>query len=150
MTGALIPGLHAAAAVCLQANHYGNRSGFFKMETQTRRWPRRLFSRIAGVVAAGMLSLAAISTARADATSELASFSVFNKVDLAQLSQGDQKPVRGPGGGRYLSVQTAYVVPRPPSEQLAAMRQWNPARHGELKVFIHSEISGSPGPGSFS
>lgn len=83
------------------------------------------------------LPFVAISTARGDAAAELASFSAFPKVDLAQL-KGDAKPVRGGSGGpRYLSVQTVYVAPFPPSELLAKMRGWNPARHPELKVYLH-------------
>ena len=96
------------------------------------------------------VSAAATSPAQTDPAAELAKFSAFKKVDLGQLSGPDQKPVRGPGGGRFLSVQTAYVVPRPPAEQLAAMRGWTATRHSELKVFLHSELSGSPSAGSFS
>lgn len=87
------------------------------------------------------LCLLALSSpnALADASAELASFSVFPKVDLAQLSKGDVKPVRGGslGGARTLFVQTAYVAPHPPAALLAKMRGWNPASHPELKVYLH-------------
>jgi hypothetical protein len=75
---------------------------------------------------------------RADAVSELASFSAFPKVDLAQLSKGESKPVRSPSSGnnRYLSVQTVYVAPAPPAQVLSKMRAWTPGP--ELKVFIYS------------
>lgn len=117
------------------------------METQRCRvFPRR----IVNLAAAVSVAFLAVCSARGDAASELASFSAFPKVDLAQLTGPDQKPVRGPGGGRFISVQTAYVVPRPPAEQLAAMRQWTPTRHPELKVFLYSELSGPPSAGSFS
>jgi hypothetical protein len=81
---------------------------------------------------------------RADAVSELAGFSVFPKVDLAQLSKGEAKPVRSgsSGNARYLAVQTAYVVPGSPAGVLAKMRSWNPARYPDLKVYLHSD-SGS-------
>jgi hypothetical protein len=109
------------------------------METKScRRLVPRIFPRLAALL---MLPLGAISSAQADAVSELASFSVFPKVDLAQLSKGEAKPMRSgsAGGARYLSVQTAYVAPLPPAELLAKMRNWNPTRHPELKVYLHSE-----------
>ena len=58
--------------------------------------------------------------ARADAVAELASFSVFPRANLAQLSKGEYKTMRsGYGGnGRYLAVQTAFVVPGSPAETL--------------------------------
>lgn len=99
-----------------------------------------------GVKTVSFLCLLAFSTSiavAADPVAELASFSVFPKVDLAQLSKGDVKPVRGGslGGPRTLFVQTAYVAPHPPEALLAKMRGWNPARHPELKVYLH--IDGS-------
>ena len=106
------------------------------METHTCRLMPRSFLLFAVLL---MLPFVAISTARGDAAAELASFSAFPKVDLAQLSKGDAKPVRGgsSGSARYLSVQTVYVAPFPPAELLAKMRSWNPARHPELKVYLH-------------
>ncbi|MFN2507873.1 MAG: hypothetical protein ABR589_03775 [Chthoniobacterales bacterium] len=94
----------------------------------------------------------AIADARGDAAAELAAFSVFPKVDLAQLSSAQAKPLRGPSmsTARYLSVQTTYVAPRPPAEQLAAMRKWNPGSHSELKVYLHSDLPGSPSAANFS
>ena len=91
-----------------------------------------------------MLPFGAIPAARGDAAAELASFSVFPKVDLAQLSKGDAKPVRSgsSGSARHLSVQTVYVAPIPPAALLAKMRGWNPASHPELKVYLHID-SGS-------
>lgn len=92
-------------------------------------------------LAAGLISLLGAHAAWADPAAELAKFSAFPRVDLAALSKGEAKPVRGPSGGssRYLSVQTAYVVPHPPATVLAKMQSWNPARHGELKVYLHGE-----------
>ena len=120
------------------------------METQRCRSARALRGGFLTAAFALLTTFASMSTVRADAAAELASFSVFNKVDLAQLSQAEAKPQRGPASGRFLSVQTAYVVPRPPAEQLAAMRGWSPAKHPELKIFLQSGISGSPNAGSFS
>ena len=90
-----------------------------------------------------LLAFSTTSALAADPAAELASFSVFPKVDLAQLSKGDVKPVRGGslGSARNLFVQTVYVAPHPPAALLAKMRDWNPARHPELKVYLH--IDGS-------
>jgi hypothetical protein len=108
------------------------------METQTCRLTARSFPLFAVLL---MLPFVAISTARGDAAAELASFSVFPKVDLLQLSKDDAKPVRSgsSGSARYLSVQTVYVAPLPPPELLAKMRSWNPTRHPELKVYLHAD-----------
>ena len=112
-------------------------------------------TKLRGATATAFCILAAQLTvahgaAAADPAAELAKFSVFKKANLAQLTAPEQKPLRGPGSGRFLSVQTAYVVPRSPSEQLAAMRSWNGSRHGELKVFMHTELPGSPSAANFS
>ena len=106
-------------------------------------WPNPVST---GVKLFSFLCLLAFSTSSAlaaDPVAELASFSVFPKVDLAQLSKGDVKPVRGGsvGGARTLFVQTAYVAPHPPDALLSKMRGWNPARHPDLKVYLH--IDGS-------
>ncbi len=90
----------------------------------------------------GPLFLISSASVRADALSELASFSVFDKVDLAQLA-GDAKTVRGAtmSTPRFLSVQTCWVAPGSPAQQSEALRRWNPASHGEMKIFIHSNGS---------
>jgi len=95
---------------------------------------------IAGSLVLALL-LSGTTLVRADAAAELASFSVFPKIDLAQASKGEAKPLRSgsSGNARYLSVQTAYVAPLPPAELLAKMRSWNPTRHPELKVYLHSD-----------
>lgn len=86
-----------------------------------------------------LLAAFSIPNAFADPASELAGFSIFPKVDLVQLSKGDAKPVRAGSLGtpRSLFVQTVYVAPGSPSEVLAKMRGWNPARYPDLKVFVH-------------
>src|SRR5213082_3826751 len=87
-----------------------------------------------------VLLLTRSTIARADAVSELASFSIFDKIDLAQLAKSDVKtahgaPMRDP---RFLAVQSCYVAPGSPAQQSEALRQWNPVKHRELKVFLHS------------
>lgn len=108
--------------------------------------------RLAGF--AGVLSLALIATPRsacADPVSELASFSIFDKVDLAQLVKSDVKTAHGPPmkNSRFLAVQSCYVAPGSPAQQMDALRRWNPARYRELKVFLHSDMPSNPTPANF-
>jgi hypothetical protein len=92
-----------------------------------------------------------LRSARADAVSELASFSIFDKVDLGQLAKSDVKTAHGPPmrNARFLAVQSCYVAPGSPAQQIEALRQWNPTRHRELKVFLHSDLPSNPTPTNF-
>ena len=106
------------------------------------------------VVLAGVLCLMLIAGPRsacADPVSELASFSIFDKVDLAQLAKSEVKTAHGPPmkNSRFLAVQSCYVAPGSPAQQMEALRRWNPAKYRELKVFLHSDLSSNPGPSSF-
>ncbi len=90
--------------------------------------------------------------AKADPASEMANFSAFSNVDLAQLARTDVKTAHGPpmNNPRFLSVQSCYVVPRSPAKEIETMRHWNPTSHRELKVLLHSDLPGSPSPENFS
>ena len=91
------------------------------------------------------------TVALADPTSELASFSIFDKIDLAELAKSDVRTEHGPPmGGRFLSVQSCYVASGSPAQQIEGLRKWNPTRHSELKVFLHSDLPSSPSPASFA
>src|SRR5437763_1046534 len=103
---------------------------------------------------AGVLLLALIATPRsacADPVSELASFSIFDKVDLAQLAKSDVKTAHGPPmrNSCFLAIQSCYVAPGSPAQQIDALRRWNPAKYRELKVFLHSDLTSNPGPSNF-
>ena len=107
------------------------------------------------VVLAGVLCLMLIAGPRsawADPISELASFSIFDKVDLAQLAKSDVKTAHGSPmkNSRFLAVQSCYVVPGSPAQQTEALRRWNPAKYRELKVFLHSDLPSNPGPANFA
>ena len=108
-----------------------------------------------GLVAlAGVVSLILIAGPRsacADPVSELASFSIFDKVDLAQLAKSEVKTAHGSPmkNSRFLAVQSCYVAPGSPAQQMEALRRWNPAKYRELKVFLHSDLPSNPGPASF-
>jgi hypothetical protein len=119
------------------------------METKTLSSRHHLVAVAAFLFA---LSLAMIPKARADAVSEMAGFSVFDKVDLAELARSDVKTAHGVpmSNARFISVQSCYVWPGTPAQHIAAMRQWTPTRHPELKVFLHSDLPGAPSAANFS
>jgi hypothetical protein len=103
---------------------------------------------------AGIFSLllsARPGSASADPVAELASFSIFDKVDPTQLAKTDVKTAHGPPmkNPRFLAVQSCYVVPGSPTQQMEALRRWNPAKHRELKVFLHSDLPSNPSPANF-
>jgi hypothetical protein len=91
-----------------------------------------------------------VSNVFADAAAELASFSVFDKVDLAALAKSPNVAHGTPMSGSYISAQSCVVLPAPPARVADALRQWNPTRHSELKVLLHSDLPSSPGPANFS
>ena len=104
------------------------------------------------LLAGSFLLFCATSTiARADAVSDLAGFSVFDKIDISELAKSDLKTLHGPPmSGRFLSVQSCYVTPGSPVQQIEALRQWDPTKHRELKVFLHGDLPASPTAANFS
>src|SRR5207248_9670315 len=113
------------------------------------RWP--LLVRTGALLLLLSVLRLGLTTARADAVSELASFSIFDKVDLAQLAKSDVKTAHGPPmkNSRFLAVQSCYVASGSPAQQIEALRRWNPAKYRELKVFLHSDLPSNPGPANF-
>jgi hypothetical protein len=99
-----------------------------------------------------LASILPAASALADPRAELSSFSVFNNIDLAQLAKSDAKTAHGPptNNPRFLSVQSCYIAPGSPPQQLEALRRWNPLQHRELKVFLHTDLGGSPGEAAFA
>jgi hypothetical protein len=97
-------------------------------------FPRTFFSVVALV---GVVFFA--SETRADPISELKSFSIFDSVDLSEL-KGEAKVLRGPAMStpRFQSVQSVWIQPGAPDKVNAAIRSFNPARHSDLRVLIHS------------
>jgi hypothetical protein len=95
---------------------------------------------------------ASVRVASADPLSELSGFSIFDKIDLAQLAKSDGKTAHGPpmSNPRFLSVQSIYVLPGAPAPHLEAMRDWNPSEHHEPKVFLHGDISGAISESTFA
>ncbi len=93
-----------------------------------------------------------ISLLAADPVSEMAQFSVFGKVDLAELAKGDIKTATGAAmsTARYLSVQSCFVVPKTPAQVVAAMKGYDPTAHRELKVYLHSDLPAAPSAADFA
>jgi hypothetical protein len=91
------------------------------------------------------------TVAAANPAAELASFSVFDKIDINDLAKSDVETTHGPPmGGRFLSVQSCYVAAGSPEKQIAALKSWDPTKHRELKVLLHSDLPNSPTPANFS
>lgn len=113
---------------------------------------RRFFVRAGGLLLLLSVARLGLTTTRADAVSDLASFSVFGKVDLAQLAKSDVKTAHGPpmSNSRFLAVQSCYVaIGSSPAQQIEALRQWDATRHRELKVFLHSDLPSNPTASNF-
>ena len=131
------PGLSLLGKICLGISDCNPSSGG-KIDSMSQVHRNLIF--LTGLI---VFWLAGSLTARADPASELASFSVFPIVDLAQLATGDAKTVRGApmSTPRFLSVQTCWVAAGAPTQQMEALRRWNPASHGEMNIFIHANGS---------
>src|SRR4029077_11390036 len=74
-------------------NHQG---AMLLTNPETLSFHRRISAWTCGLLFLGPLLCGGLTIARADAVSELASFSVFDKVDLVQLAKSDVKTAHGP------------------------------------------------------
>src|SRR5436853_5122799 len=121
------------------------------MKSSALNLPRQFPRYACGWLVLVSLLFVRLTIARSDAGSELASFSIFDKVELAQLAKSDVKTAHGPPmrTSRFLAVQSCYVAPGAPAQQMEALRRWDPTRHRELKVFLHSDLSSNPTPANF-
>jgi hypothetical protein len=93
-----------------------------------------------------------VAVLAADPVVELAKFSVFGTVSLPQLAKGEIKTGQGTAmsTGRFLSVESCFVVPNPPAKVIAAMREFDPTAHRDLRVFVHSNLPAAPSVADFS
>jgi hypothetical protein len=99
----------------------------------------------------GLVALAISNAAAADPAAEMAGFSVFSGINIADLAKGEPKVAHGPAlSGSVISAQSCFVVAGAPARVSEALRQWNPSRHSELKVLIHSDLPSSPSAANFS
>ena len=87
----------------------------------------------------------------ADPLSEMKAFSGLDGVNMANLESGKVVTSRGGtmGSPRDLAVQSCYLVPLPLQKTAELHKQWNAARHPELKVYMHCELPARPTPGDF-
>ena len=99
-----------------------------------------------------LLAPSLLAAASTDPLAEMAGFSVFGKLALAELAKGDVKTAAGPpmNNPRYLSVQTCFVVPTAPAKVITALKQFDPTAHRELKVYLHSDLPATPTPANFA
>src|SRR5438128_6386609 len=98
------------------------------MKPKMLNLPGPFSARTCGLLLLVSLLRLGLTMARADAVSELASFSIFDKVDLAQLAKSDVKTAHGPPmrNPRFLSTQSCFVATGSPPRQIEALRKWNP------------------------
>jgi hypothetical protein len=89
--------------------------------------------------------------ALADPISEMAAFASLKNVALAKLTAGEVQTGRGPTMSfpRGLAIESAFVVKAPLARTLELKRQWSPARHSELKVWLHGELPAKPTADNF-
>jgi hypothetical protein len=98
-----------------------------------------------------LFALASSATVQADPLADLKSFSAFKEVNLEKLASGTVLAARGAAmsSPRDLAVESCYVVRKPLQKAGELHLQWSPARHPQLKVYLHGEISASPTPAQF-
>ena len=113
---------------------------------------RRLFACRPVFFTALALAAASASRARAGAVEDLAAFSEIHDIDLSRLADG--KAVTAPGAAmssfpRGIAVQACYLVPLPLQKTVDVHRQFNGARHPELKVYLHRELPSKPSISDF-
>src|SRR5438132_12605735 len=118
------------------------------MKPKMLNLPGPFSARTCGLLLLVSLLRLGLTMARADAVSELASFSIFDKFDLAQLAKSDVKTAHGPPmrRSRFLAVQSCYVTPGAPAQQMEAWSRWDPTRHREWNVLLHTHLPSSPAP----
>src|SRR5438093_4738057 len=126
-----------------------NRYSCFMNFEDVEHCPRLLAS--SSAVLALVLILGGSTIVRADAVSELASFSIFDKVDLAQLAKSDVKTAHGPpmSNPRFLAVQSCYVVAGGPAQQAEAVRRRDATKTRGLEGFLTSGLSSNSTPPHF-
>ena len=91
------------------------------------------------------------ASAFADPVAEMAAFASLKNVDLAKLAAGEIQTGRGPvmSFQRGLAIESAYVVKAPVARVLQLQRQWSPAGHPELKIWLHGDLPAKPTPDDF-
>ena len=86
------------------------------------------------ILAAGLVT----APLRADLNSDLA-FSAFSNVDVNAMAGGTVLQARGGliTFARGITTQSLYIIDAAPADVQNKLVHWNPARHAELKVWLH-------------
>ena len=98
-----------------------------------------------------LIAFALTAAAHADPLAELQAFSSFKTVNLDKLASGTVQATRGPAMSfpRGLAVESCYVVRKPLAKTVAFHQQWSPARHSDLKVWLHTDLTPRAGIAEF-
>ena len=96
--------------------------------------------------------LVVAASAQADPLAEMAAFSAFKGMSLEKLAAGSVKAARGPTMSfpRGLAVESCYIVRKPLAKTVELHQQWTPAKHPELKVYLHGDLPARPSLSDFS
>jgi hypothetical protein len=88
---------------------------------------------------------------RADLNSDLA-FSAFSNVDVNALADGAVLQARGGllSFPRGITSQSLYIINAAPGDVASKLVHWNPARHSELKVWLHKSLPAQPTAADFA
>jgi hypothetical protein len=88
---------------------------------------------------------------RADLNSDLA-FSAFSNVDVNALAGGTVLQARGGllSFPRGITSQSLYIINASPADVQNKLIHWNPARHPELKVWLHKLLPAQPTAADFA
>ncbi|PTY03385.1 hypothetical protein DB346_05755 [Verrucomicrobia bacterium LW23] len=102
--------------------------------------------------AAALLAIAALaatpSTATAaDPAAELSGFSSFRDFKLDSVAGGTvlTRPSPLMAFTRGISVQSAFVIQAPVKDVARGLTTWSGVRHGDLKVFVHENVTKAGG-----
>jgi hypothetical protein len=98
-----------------------------------------------------ILIFSAVKDVHGDAISDLRAISVFKDADLNRLSNGEILAQRGPqlGLSRGSAIETAFILRAPVPRAAAALQQWSPTRHPELRTYLQVDIGSSPSTSDF-
>ncbi len=100
-----------------------------------------------------VIALALAAPLRADLNSDLA-FSGFagQNIDLNALAGGQVLQARGPimTFARGITSQSLFVIDAAPADVAKKLLTWDPARHADLKVWLHQTLPMQPKPADFA
>ena len=119
--------------------------------------PRTMFTFVRQFQSCGLCVLVMVAAlsgraARAGGLEEVAAFSEVRDIDMETLASGKAVMAQGvpmSGFPRGASVQAVYLVPLSLQKTVELHRQFNAAKHPELKVYLHRELPAKPSLSDF-